>query len=122
MLLALQAQAGKIPFDIAEADQELMGGPLVEQSGPRLALFRWALWVKQLVFAFLLVEVFAPWPRIGILPIDLGIAAVEVSVVLFLVAVVDAVNPRLRIEQALSYFVRVGVAVLAALAFALVGL
>jgi len=122
MLLALQAQAGKLPFDIAEADQEIMGGPLVEQSGPRLALFRWAMWVKQLVFSFLLVEVFAPWPRTGVFPVDLGIAALEVAVVLVLVAIVDAVNPRLRIEQALSYFVRVGVAVLAALAFALVGL
>jgi formate hydrogenlyase subunit 4 len=36
--LALQAVAAKLPFDIAEADQEIMGGPLVEQSGPRLAL------------------------------------------------------------------------------------
>jgi formate hydrogenlyase subunit 4 len=122
LLLALQAQAGKLPFDIAEADQELMGGPLVEQSGPRLALFRWSMWVKQLVFAFLLVEVFAPWPRVGLLPVDLVLAAVEVAVVLVVVALVDVVNPRLRVEQALAYFVRVGVAVLAALAFAVVGL
>ena len=62
--LALQAVAGKLPFDISEADQEIMGGPLIEQSGPRLALFRWAMWVKQLVFAFLLVEVFFPCPTL----------------------------------------------------------
>jgi formate hydrogenlyase subunit 4 len=45
-----------------------------------------------------------------------------VAVVLVVVALVDVVNPRLRVEQALAYFVRVGVAVLAALAFAVVGL
>ena len=31
------------------------------------------MWTKQLVLAFLLVEVFLPWPRFGILPVDLVI-------------------------------------------------
>jgi formate hydrogenlyase subunit 4 len=119
--LALQAQAGKLPFDIAEADQEIMGGPLVEQSGPRLALFRWAMWTKQLVLAFLLVEVFFPWPRLGIHLLDLMMTAVKVLVVLVLVAFIDVVNPRLRIDQALGYFIRVAFSSLAALAFAVIG-
>jgi formate hydrogenlyase subunit 4 len=120
--LALQAQAGKLPFDIAEADQEIMGGALVEQSGPRLALFRWALWMKQLIFALLLIEVFFPWPRFGVLPVDLIVTAVKVLVILVLVAVVDVVNPRLRIDQAMGYFMRVAVSSLAALAFAVIGM
>ena len=119
--LALQAQAGKLPFDIAEADQEIMGGPLVEQSGPRLALFRWAMWTKQLVLAFLLVEVFFPWPRLGIHLLDLMMTTVKVLVVLVLVAVIDVVNPRLRIDQAMGYFIRVAFSSLAALAFAVIG-
>jgi len=119
--LALQAQAGKLPFDIAEADQEIMGGPLVEQSGPRLAIFRWAMWTKQLVLAFLLVEVFFPWPRLGIHLIDLIMTIVKVLVVLMLVAVIDVVNPRLRIDQAMGYFLRVAFSSLAALAFAVIG-
>ncbi len=122
LFLALQAQAGKLPFDIAEADQEVMGGPLVEQSGPRLALFRWTLWAKQLVFALLLVEVFFPWPRLDILPLDLLLALVKALVVLVLVAVIDVVNPRLRIEQAMSYYLRVAFSSVAALAFALIGM
>jgi formate hydrogenlyase subunit 4 len=120
-LLALQAVAGKLPFDIAEADQEIMGGSLVEQSGPRLALFRWTMWVKQLVFAFLLVEVFFPWPYFAAPVVDLAATIVKVLVVLTLVAVVDVVNPRLRIDQAMGYFMRVGVSSLAALAFAVIG-
>ena len=119
--LALQGLAGKLPFDIAEADQEIMGGSLVEQSGPRLALFRWAIWTKQLVFAFLLVEVFFPWPRVGIPLLDLTITMLKVLVVLILVAVIDVVNPRLRIDQAMGYFMRVAVSSLAALAFAVIG-
>ncbi len=120
--LALQAQAGKIPFDIPEADQELMGGPLVEQSGPRLALFRWALWTRQLVLAFVLVELFLPWPRLGFLAGDLGLAFVKVAIVLALVTVVDVVNPRLRIDQALAYYMRVVFGALAGLAFAVIGM
>jgi len=119
--LALQAVAGKLPFDIAEADQEIMGGPLVEQSGPRLALLRWALWTKQLLLAVLLVEVFCPWPRFGIYPVDLILTSVKVLVVLVLVELVEVVNPRLRIDQAMGYYMRVAVSSLAALAFAVIG-
>jgi len=122
LLLALQAQAGRLPFDIPEADQEIMGGSLIEQSGPRLALFRWAMWAKQLVLAFLLVELFVPWPRVGILPLDLLLALVKVSLVLVVVALVDVVNPRLRIDQAMGYYLRVAFSSLAALAFAVIGM
>jgi formate hydrogenlyase subunit 4 len=120
--LALQAQAGKLPFDVAEADQEVMGGPLVEQSGPRLALFRWALWSKQLLFAILLVELFLPWPRFGLFPADLVLTLVKALLILVLVAVVDVVNPRLRIDQTMGYFMRVAFSSLAALAFAVIGM
>lgn len=122
LFLALQAQAGKLPFDIPEADQEIMGGPLIEQSGPRLALFRWALWAKQLIFALLLVQVFVPWPHLGIVPLDAALTLVKALAVLVLVGVIDAVNPRLRIEQAMGYYMRVALSALAALAFAVIGM
>jgi formate hydrogenlyase subunit 4 len=119
--LALQAMAGKLPFDIAEADQEIMGGPLVEQSGPRLALLRWAMWVKQLVLVFLLVEVFFPWPHLGIFLMDVIGTIMKVIIVLVLVCVIDVVNPRLRIDQAIGYYMRVAFSSLVALAFAVIG-
>jgi formate hydrogenlyase subunit 4 len=120
--LALQAQAGKLPFDIPEADQEIMGGPLIEQSGPRLALFRWAMWSKQFVLAVLLVEVFLPWPGTGVFTLDLLLTLVKAFVVLVVVALVDAVNPRLRIDQAMGYYLRVAFSSIAALAFAVIGM
>jgi formate hydrogenlyase subunit 4 len=120
--LALQAQAGKLPFDIPEADQEIMGGPLIEQSGPRLALFRWAMWSKQFVLAVLLVEVFLPWPGTGVFTLDLFLTLVKAFVVLAVVALVDVVNPRLRIDQAMGYYLRVAFSSIAALAFAVIGM
>jgi len=120
--LALQAQAGKLPFDIPEADQEIMGGPLIEQSGPRLALFRWAMWSKQFVLAVLLVEVFLPWPGTGVFALDLLLTLVKAFVVLVVVALVDVVNPRLRIDQAMGYYLRVAFSSIAALVFAVIGM
>jgi formate hydrogenlyase subunit 4 len=120
--LALQAQAGKLPFDIPEADQEIMGGPLIEQSGPRLALFRWAMWSKQFVLAVLLVEVFVPWPGTGVFSVDLLLTLVKAFAVLVVVALVDVVNPRLRIDQAMGYYLRVAFSSIAALAFAVIGM
>lgn len=121
LFLALQAQVGKLPFDIPEADQEIMGGPFIEQSGPRLALFKWAFMSRQLVMAFLLVQVFAPWPVLGNPAANLVIALAKVLLLLVLVTLVDVVNPRLRIDQAMIYFTRVVFVALGALAVAVIG-
>jgi formate hydrogenlyase subunit 4 len=119
--LALQAQLAKLPFDIPEAETEIMEGPFIEQSGPRLALFKLAHYGKQLVFASVLVSVFIPWPRVPLFPANLLVALAKVFVLLLLVGVIDAVNPRLRIDQSMTYFSRVALLALVALAFAVVG-
>ena len=122
VLLALQAHSGKLPFDIAEADQEIMEGPLIERSGPGLALFRLAAWAKFLIFASVLVQVFVPWPRSGFWPVNLAVNFASISVLVLLVGLVNAVNPRLRIDQSMSYFARIVVFVaLAGLVFATIG-
>ena len=39
-VLVMQAKLGLVPFDIAEAETEIMAGPIIEYSGTGLALFR----------------------------------------------------------------------------------
>jgi len=134
LLLSLQAQAGKLPFDIAEADQEIMGGPFIEQSGPKLALYRWSFWAKQVVFAAILCSVFIPWPRLDLLAPGGGalgpalqgagnivITLAKMAVVIVFVGLVEVVNPRLRIDQALSYFLGIIFMAVIGLTFALLG-
>jgi len=41
-ILCLQAKMGMVPFDIAEAETEIVGGPLMEYSGPLLAFWKLA--------------------------------------------------------------------------------
>jgi formate hydrogenlyase subunit 4 len=121
-LLALQAQAGKLPFDIPEADQEIMGGPFIERSGPGLALFRWAMHARMLIFSAVLVSVFVPLPNFAVPGLRTLLTLAVMAVVLVLVGVVDLVNPRLRIDQSMGYYARIVVFVsVGALALAIVG-
>jgi len=121
-LLALQANVGKLPFDIPEAETEIMGGPFIERSGPGLALFRLAAQAKTLIFGFLLVTVFLPWPTHLGLPLATLLNFVKVAVVLVLVEIANVANPRLRIDQAMVFYSRIVVFVaVVALVFAALG-
>jgi len=119
--LALQATMGKLPFDIAEAESEIVDGPLMEQSGPNLALLKAALLVRQLVYALLLVTLFCPWPVVAPWPVALVAALVKVLILFVIAAVIEAVSPRMRIDKAMSYMGRILFVSLAALAFAVIG-
>jgi formate hydrogenlyase subunit 4 len=119
VMLALLAYMGRLPFDLAEAEQELMGGSMVEFGGARLALLRWALFVRWLVVAWLAAEVFVPTP----LPLALGVpvAVLKTAALFVLASTLSALLARLRIDHVRAYFVQVGLLMTFALAFALIG-
>lgn len=119
--LALQVQAGKLPFDIPEADQEIMGGPFVELSGPRYAMFKWTIIARQFVFISVFLEVFIPWPKTGVLWADFVIHCAKVLAVMLFIALVDVVNPRVRIDHAMKYFMGAFALSFAGLAFSIMG-
>lgn len=74
-------EMGKIPFDVAEAEQELQEGPLTEYSGAGLALAKWGL--KQVVMAALFVALFLPFGRAQ----ELSLACLLTSLVVTLLKV-----------------------------------
>jgi formate hydrogenlyase subunit 4 len=119
VMLALLAYMGRLPFDLAEAEQELMGGSQVEFGGPRLALMRWAMFVRWLVVAWLVAEVFVPIPAPGVA--GLGLAVLEVALLFALASAASALVARLRIDHVRAWFVQVGLLMGFSLAFALIG-
>ena len=54
-------EMGKLPFDLAEAEQELQEGPLTDYSGSGFAVLKWGISLKQLVVLQMFVGVFIPW-------------------------------------------------------------
>jgi len=101
-ILCMQAKLGFIPFDIPEAEQEIMAGPYIEYSGYLLAVFRLSRQMMLFVLPiFVIVMFFA-----GIISsgwnILLGI--LKYLILLVLIILIKNTAPRLRIDQAIKFF------------------
>lgn len=121
LFISIVAQLARLPFDIVEADQEIMEGPFIEQSGPKLALFKWSFYAKELIFAAVFVSIFVPWLHSDVLIVNFIYTLLKILVLLLIVGVVHVVNPRLRIDQAVRYFAILIFITIIGLAFALAG-
>jgi formate hydrogenlyase subunit 4 len=121
MVLSFQAFVQKMPFDISEAETEIMEGPLVEYSGPKLALFKYAQMARLVVHSGLFVALFVPWGS-G-LPFPLGwlLFWAKVLALVLVVTAVAATHARWRIDQAIRYFAGLLAVAFAALALAAYG-
>jgi formate hydrogenlyase subunit 4 len=104
MLLSFQAFVARVPFDISEAETEIMEGPLIEYSGPKLAIFKYAQMVKLIVFSALFIGIFVPWGADLMFPFGWLIFWVKVTVLVLMVTVLAATHARYRIDQAIRYF------------------
>jgi len=97
MLLTIQAKLGLVPFDIAEAEQEIMSGPYIEYSGPVLAMFKitraMMLFVLPLFLLTMLWGGIASWWAVP-----------KFLAVIILIVLIKNTNPRVRIDQALKFF------------------
>lgn len=118
LFYVVYVEAGFIPYDIAEAETEILGGVLSEYSGRALAVFLWAFQVKRFAMLWLLSSLL-------VLPFVEGAGAlilqILIVVTLFVLMVVyESINARHRIDQAARKGVKaiaVGL-ILMALAFA----
>lgn len=104
MLLSFQAFVQRVPFDMAEAETEIMGGALLEYSGPKLALFKFAYSAKLVIHSALFVALFLPWGSTLGFPVGWLLFWAKVFGLVGLVTVVAATHARYRIDQALRYF------------------
>jgi NADH-quinone oxidoreductase subunit H len=115
-LVCVQAKLGYPPFDIAEADQELMCGTLIEYSGLPLAVFKLTKAVMLYTLPLFLIILFAG-KELSLLFLILKYTGILVVIVL-----IKNTNPRVRIDQALGFFWKVpAIMALAAVILALVG-
>lgn len=90
------AKLGIVPFDLAEAEQEIMGGVLVEYSGWLLAFWKISKVLMYYVLSLLLISLFWPKGSWHIL--------YKFLLIILIVSVIKNINPRLRIKDALNFF------------------
>lgn len=84
---ACYMELGKLPFDQAEAEQELQEGPLAELSGPSLAMAKLAMSMKQVVIVSWFCAIFVPWGE----PQAMGVAAILGAVIFLVKCLIDFV-------------------------------
>jgi len=101
-IAVMQAKLGLIPFDIPEAETEIMSGWMIEYSGTGLAIFR--LMKNMLLFTlpFFLIILFLGGLRLS--GIGILYSVLKYVVLLVIIVVIRNTNPRLRIDQAMRFF------------------
>jgi len=102
--VSTQAKAMAQPFNIPEAEQEIVAGPMTEFSGPLLALnnllHNLDIAVTLLITDYLLLG--GPYPY---RPLSLGgiiLVGLKYLVLLTLLAIIKAAYGRFRVEQGIS--------------------
>jgi NADH-quinone oxidoreductase subunit H len=97
VLICIQAKLGYPPFDMAEAEQEIMCGVLIEYSGVPLAMYRLTKAMMFFLMPCFLVTVF--WGGLTSWWAILKLLAVVVLIIL-----IKNTNPRFKIGHALRFF------------------
>lgn len=98
-------EAGKIPFDVGEAEQEIQEGALTEYSGHGLALMKWGLYMKQLVVVALFLAIFIPFgsmpaPAVGGSVLALIVFLAKAAILYIIAALVENSMARVRFIKA----------------------
>lgn len=112
-LITLEGKLERIPFDIPEAETEIVAGPLVEYTGRRLAIFRLTIDMEMVVGAALISALFlggfdAFIPVANIHPLGqftIGFVSflLKTLFIVFLLATIKALFARVRIDQMVTF-------------------
>ena len=102
-LICLLGKLEKVPFDIPEAETEIVAGSFTEYNGRLLAFIRTSFNIEMVVGATLLAAVFLPFglnlPLAAIFPLYL----IQVIFIIILVAFLSSLFARLRLDQMINF-------------------
>ncbi len=101
-LIAATAEANRIPFDLPEAEQELVAGFNIEYSGMKFAMFFLAEFVNMFTVSAIAVTLFFGGWQGAILPSWIWFLLKTMGVV-FLMMLFRWSYPRLRVDQLMAF-------------------
>jgi len=102
-IVTLQGKLEKVPFDIPEAETEIVAGSFTEYTGPLYAYFRLAMNMQTIAGASLVAAVFLPFGYGSFFLLNFIIYIIKVIFIIFLLAVIRTIFARLRTDQMLSF-------------------
>jgi len=98
VIFCIQAKLGFVPFDASEAEQEIVGGVLIDYSGVLLALFKLTKAVLLYTLPLFMIILFMGKD------LSLLFLALKYTGILVIIILIKNTNPRLRIDQAMRFF------------------
>jgi len=100
---ALLGKLEKVPFDIPEAETEIVAGTFTEYSGRLLGLFRLSIDIETVVGAALLAAVYMPF-GLNLGPVTgFALFLIKIFFIVALLSVLRTVFARLRIDQMMNF-------------------
>jgi NADH-quinone oxidoreductase subunit H len=102
-LIALVGKLERVPFDIPEAETEIVEGPLCEYSGRKLAMFRLMFDVELVIGAAIISTFYLGGFSAPNIFLSVLVFIIKTFFVLFIVSMVKAVFGRVRIDQMLGF-------------------
>ncbi|NRG43551.1 NADH-quinone oxidoreductase subunit NuoH [Bacillus sp. CRN 9] len=104
--IAAVAELNRVPFDLAEAESELVAGYFVEYTGFRWAFFMLAEYVYMFAMSALITVIFLggwlPLPFLGFIPGAVWFA-LKFTVVIFVLVWFRVTFPRIRADQLMEF-------------------
>lgn len=106
-LMFLPGTMGAVPFDVPEAETEIIEGPLLEYSGPALGFFQIASALKSVVVLGLGVVLFFPGTLGDGMFVNLVWFMFKCLALMFVsLTLVKSATGRFRLEQAFSFYLK----------------
>jgi NADH-quinone oxidoreductase subunit H len=102
-LIALQGKLERVPFDIPEAETEIVGGMFTEYSGRLLAMFRLAIDIEMVVGAAFLSAVFFPFGLGGNPALAFVFTLLKIFFIIALLALIKTIFARIKINQMIEF-------------------
>lgn len=103
MIFCVQAKLGFVPFDMSEAETEIMAGAYIEYSGKALGVFKLAKFILAFTVPVLMVTLYCGGiGSNGVLGFING--SLQYAAILLIMILVKNTNPRVRIDHAMRFF------------------
>ena len=102
-IFSAQGKLERVPFDIPDAETEIVGGTFTEYSGRLLGMFKMTLNAEMVVVAALIAAVFFPLFIFENPVLALLVFLLKIFVIVFLLSLMKAALARFRLDQMIRF-------------------